>query len=172
MRTPLVSLVLLVLTSCGQKDNSADTDQASRNLTKAQSELGDKRREVVTNTDDVERRKRELVAEQQALAEKEKVLAGTRQQLSSAGDTLAQARAAYDAGVTSRLAKVDAALAALATRNDAAAKDAVAGLRARRDLLATKLASMPSTSDENWGGYVKDVDTTFDAIERDLRAAN
>lgn len=173
MKTALVSLAFVVMAGCGRKDNnSADTDQPSRDLTKAQSELGDKRREVVTNEDDVERRKRELLVEQQSLADREKVLAGNRQQLTSAQDTLVQARAAYGAGVTSRLAKLDAALAALATRNDAAAKDAVVGLRARRDLLATKLASMPTTSDENWGGYVKDVDTTFDAIERDIQRSS
>jgi len=30
---------------------------------------------------------------------------------------------------------------------------------------------MPAAADATWTAYTKDVDTTFDAIERDLRAA-
>ena len=163
--------VLLVVVGCAKKDNSADTDSASRDLTTAQAAVSDKHREVVTNENDVEHRKREVLAEQQALADKEQALAGNREQLGSAGDTLVKAHAAYDAAVTSRLAKLDAALAGLATRKDAASIDALAGLHARRDLLAAKLASPSNTKDEDWSRYVKDVDTTFDAIERDLHAA-
>jgi chromosome segregation ATPase len=164
-------LVVLVLAACGAKDNSADTDQASRDLTKAQSELSEKRRDVVTNESDVERRKREVLAEQQALVDHEKALAGSREQLGSASETFVQARAAYGQAVGSRFAKLDAAIAELATKPDAASTDAVAGLRARRDLLSAKLASMPRITDGQWSGYAKDVDTVFDAIERDARAA-
>jgi hypothetical protein len=164
-------LLVLVLASCGKKDNSADTDQVGRDLTKAQSDLTVKRRDVVTNEGDVERRKQELVAEQQALADKEKVLAANRQELGSARETFVQARAAYGAGVSSRFAKLDAAIAGLATKTSAASKDAVVGLRARRDLLSAKLASMPAVTDEHWAEYAKDVDTVFDAIERDVHTA-
>lgn len=167
-RLASAALFLLVV-SCGEKDNSAVTDEASRDLAKAQSKLSEKRRDVVTTEDDVERRKRELVAEQQALADREKALVETRQQLGSAQTTLAVARTAYGAAVTSRLAKLDAALANLGTKTDAASKDAAAGLRARREALAAKLAGMTSTKDADWKSYAKDVDTTFDAIERDLK---
>jgi chromosome segregation ATPase len=165
------ALVVLALASCGKKDNSADTDQVGRDLTKAQSELTAKGRDVATNEGDVERRKRELAAEQQALADKEKALAADRQELGSARETFVQARAAYSAGVSSRFAKLDAAIAGLATKTSAASKDAVVGLRARRELLSAKLASMPAVTDEQWTAYAKDVDTVFDAIERDVHAA-
>lgn len=171
MRTCLLAaLVALVLAACGSKDNSADTDQAGKDLRAAQSAVSDKRNDLNATGDEVERRKREILKEQQELADKEAALAAKGQQLGSAEGTLVEAGAAYRAAVMERFAKLDASLASLATKTDAASKDAAAGLKARRDLLASKLASMPAPADSGWAAYTKDVDTTFDAIERDLRA--
>ena len=85
---------------------------------------------------------------------------------------MTEARTAYAAAVKQRFTKLDASLAALGTRTDAATKDAVAGLQARRELLAAKLAAMPTTTDASWPAYTKDVDTMFDAIERDTNKAS
>ena len=174
MRTAILAIFgigLAFATACGDKDNSSDTDKASKQLREAQEKLADTRTSVITNADDIARRKRELLAEQQALADKEAKLVREREQLGSAEVAMTEARTAYAAAVTQRFAKLDAALAALGTRTDAATKDAVAGLQARRELLATKLAAMPTTADASWPAYTKDVDTTFDAIERDLTHA-
>jgi chromosome segregation ATPase len=168
--TRLITL-LVVLASCSSKDNSADTDRASEDLRKAQTVVTAKHDDVATTGDEIERRKRQLVAEQQQLADQEKALADNQRQLGSAHGMLVQARTAYAAAVKERFAKLDAALATLSTRTDAASKDASAGLTARRDLLAAELARMPDGADARWAAYTKDVDTTFDAIERDLRAA-
>lgn len=174
MRTRfLASLLACVLAvACSKKDNSDVTDKASKDLHEAQTALTEKSKEVVETGDDIERRKRDLLREQQELADKEAALTAKAQQLGSAQGTLAQAGTAYRSAVTERLAKLDAALATLGTKTDAASKDAAAGLRARRDLLASKLGGMPDAADSSWVTYTKDVDTTFDAIERDLRAAN
>ncbi|MBA3457841.1 MAG: hypothetical protein H0T42_32460 [Deltaproteobacteria bacterium] len=165
------SAAALALAACGSKDNSADTDKASKDLRAAQSEVAEKRTDLHETGDEIERRKRELLKEQQELADKEAALVAKGQQLGSAEGTLDAAGAAYRAAVMERLAKLDAALASLATKTDAASKDAAAGLKARRDLLGSLLASMPAAADSAWIAYTKDVDTTFDAIERDLRAA-
>lgn len=164
-------LVVAVSASCSSKDNSAGTDKASKDLREAQSTLSAKNNDVAATGDEIERRKRELVANQQQLADKEKSLVDSRQQLGSAQETVTDARNAYAAAVKERLAKLDAGLASLATHADAASKDKSAGLAARRDLLATRLAVMPAGADASWPAYTKDVDTTFDAIERDLHAA-
>ncbi|HEY5949360.1 MAG TPA: hypothetical protein VIV40_27890 [Kofleriaceae bacterium] len=155
---------------CADKDNSADTDKASKDLREAQSAVTDKRSDVTTTDVDIERRKRELVVEQQQLVDKQTLLERDRAQLGSAQGTLVQAHAAYAAAVTERMAKLDADLAGLATKVDAASKDTRVGLAARREVLATRLAAMPAAADSSWAAYTKDVDTTFDAIERDLRA--
>jgi predicted nucleic acid-binding Zn-ribbon protein len=173
MRKMLISLVAVavaIAASCAKKDNSADTDQASHDLQKAQAAASEKRKDVATNEAEIEGKKRELIKGQQDLADKTRTLESDRQQLGSAEGTLVEARAAYAAAVKERLAKLDAALAGLATQTDATSKDAVAGLRARRDLLAAKLATMPVAADPSWPGFTHDVDTLFDAIERDLRA--
>ncbi len=167
--TSLIACVLAV--ACSKKDNSDVTDKASKDLREAQFALAEKSKDVVETGDDIERRKREVLKEQQDLADKEAALAAKAQQLGSAQGNLVQADAAYRAAVTERLAKLDAALATLATKTDAAAKDATVGLKARRDLLGAMLDKMPPPADSGWVAYTKDVDTTFDAIERDLRAA-
>lgn len=168
MRTLIVGAVAA---GCASKDNSADTDQASKDLREAQSTLSAKHHDVTATGDDIERRKRELVTEQQQLADKEHALDTSQRQLGSAQATLSDARTAYAAAVKQRFAKLDADLASLATRADAASKDANVGLAARRDALDARLAVMPGGADASWAAYTKDVDTTFDAIERDLRAA-
>ncbi len=171
MRTGLLATLLaLVTAACGSKDNSADTDQAGKDLRAAQSAVSEQRGELEATADEVERRKRELIRQQQELADKEAALVAERRQLGSAQGTLVDAGEAYRAAVTERFAKLDASLAHLATKTDAASKDAAAGFGARRDLLASRLAAMPAAADAAWAAYTKDVDTTFDAIERDLRA--
>jgi peptidoglycan hydrolase CwlO-like protein len=171
LRTNLISfLAVIVAASCAQKDNSADTDQAGHDLRKAQTAVSEKRKDVATNEVEVEGKRRALIKEQQDLADKTKSLEEDRQQLGAAGSAMVAARAAYDAAVTERLAKLDAALAGLATHTDATSQDAVAGLHARRELLAAKLAATPIAADPSWAGFTKDVDTIFDAIEQDLRA--
>ncbi len=164
-------LAVAAAVSCSSKDNSAATDRASEDLRKAQTAVTAKTDDVAMTGDEIERRKRQLALEQQQLADQEKSLEDSRRQLGSAQGTLDQARTAYAAAVKERLAKLDAGLASLKTRTDAASKDATAGLAARRELLAATLAKMPGGSDPGWAAYTKDVDTTFDAIERDLRAA-
>ncbi len=162
---------LLAATSCGKSDNSAATDKASDDLRKAQGAASEQRTGVIANEAEIERTKREVASAQQALADQQALLTRQRQELGSAQAGVEQARNAYAAAVAERFAKLDASLASLATKTDAAAKDAQVGLRARRDQLAAKLAALRTTTDPGWTEYTKDVDTTFDAIERDLNAA-
>jgi chromosome segregation ATPase len=164
--------LLLAGASCGKKDNSSDTDQATEDLKEAQGAASKRRDGVVANEAEIEREKRELASAQQALADKQALLSQQREALGSAQASLDAARTAYGVAVAERFAKLDASLATLAKRTDAASTDAHAGLRARRDLLATKLTSIRTTTDPSWAEYTKDVDTTFDAIEHDLQAAN
>jgi DNA repair exonuclease SbcCD ATPase subunit len=157
----------LALASCSSYDNSSDTDRSRSAVTNAQSAVKEKTGDVTTRANDLEREKRELVQRQQKLVDDETALAAKRQQLGSARETLVEARATYTTAVNARLSKLDATLATLATRTDAASKDAAVGLRARREQLAVKVSAMSATPEQDWAAYTKDVDTTFDAIERD-----
>lgn len=76
-----------------------------------------------------------------------------------------KAYAAYQISTKERLAKVDAELVKVKASKNAP------GLRVRRDELATKLGQMPSSVDGTWVSYTRDVDSKFEGIERDLRAA-
>lgn len=170
MRLRLTAAVFaLALAACGSKDNSGDTDQASKDLKAAQSAVSEQRKGIAATGDDVEHRKREILREQQELADRESALAAKGRELGDAQGTLAEAGVAYRAAVAERLAKLDASLASLSTRTDAVSQDTAAGVKARRDLLAARLAAMPAPGDSAWTAYTQDVDATFDAIERDLK---
>ncbi|CAN5736890.1 hypothetical protein BH11MYX2_BH11MYX2_38730 [soil metagenome] len=167
-RSMLLCLALVVITSCSKHDNSAETDKTGAELRKAQDDVAEHSKELAKNQSDIEQQQRDLVREQEQLADKQKMLVQQREQLGSAQGTLVQARAAYEAAVNERRAKLDAAIATRATKTDAKSKDAVAGFGARRDQLAKKLDTMPAVLDADWHQYTKDVDVTFDAIEGDL----
>ena len=172
LRYSWVLAALLAGTSCGQQDNSADTDRPGQDLRKAQSQVREGSQGLAAHQDDIEKKKRAILSEQQQVADQEQQLERQRRELGSAQGNLQEARAAYAAAVKERLAKLDASLATVATKTDARSKDAVTGLRARRDRLSASLAAMPSgAADPGWTGYTKDVDTTFDAIEHDLHDA-
>jgi len=169
-RSWLAAAVVLAATSCGQNNNSTDTDHASLELRKAQGEVSGRSNALAANQDAIEQTKRQLTSGQQALADKQVLLEQQRLQLGSAQGSLQDARVAYGTAVKERFAKLEASLATLATRTDARSKDAAVGLRARSAQLAQKLAAMPA-ADPSWGDYTRDVDTAFDAIEHDLSAA-
>ena len=172
MRTTYAGLlavaVILVAASCGKRDNSADTDQVSQDLRKAQTAVAEHSNGLAQNQDQIEQRKRALVREQQELADQQKLLEQQRQQLGSAQSNLQGARTAYAAAIKERFAKLDASLATLATKTDAKSRDAVTGLRARRDQLSAKIDAMAATADLSWGPYTEDIEITFKAIEQDL----
>lgn len=171
IRAPAVFGALIALASCDSYDNSSDTDRSRGALTNAQSAVSEQSSDVVVRANDIEREKRALVQRQQQLVDDEKALAGKRQQLGSARDDLVRARATYASATESRLSKLDATLATLATRTEATTKDAVVGLRARRESLALKVRTLAAVGEQDWAAYMVDVDATFDAIERDLHAA-
>jgi DNA repair exonuclease SbcCD ATPase subunit len=173
-----LALAVVLIVGCGKDDNSADTDPASQELQKAQAALSERSKSLADNQGAIEQTKRdlarqqqEILRQQQDLADKQKLLEQQQQQLGAAQENLGKARAAYAAAVKQRFAKLDANLATLATATDARSRDAVAGLRARRDQLAAKLAAQTETKDADWNQYTDDVDTTFDAIEQDLNDA-
>jgi len=171
-RRSLVVAALLIAASCGKEDSAADTDQASQDLRKAHAEVSENREALANNQDAIEQKKREILLDQQALADKQKLLEEQRQRLGSSQGHLQEARLAYAAAIKERFAKLDASLATLATKTDARSRDAVTGLRARRDQLSAKVESMAATPDSGWDQYTKDVDIMFGAIERDLGEAD
>jgi chromosome segregation ATPase len=171
MRAIAIIGVAFGLTSCSSYDNSSDTDRPRSALTKAQSAVSEQSSDVAARSKDIEREKRDLVQRHERLVDDEQSLVAERQELGSARDTLAQARTTYATAVNARLGKLDATLASLANRTEATSKDAAVGLLARRDRLKGKIQAMPATLEQDWAAYTKDVDATFDAIERDLDAA-
>lgn len=153
LRACLIALAVVAGGAC-KSNNSGDTEQASKDVRKAQDDFNAQRDVVAHQAGDV--------------AKQQQVLDNQDQKLDVIETDLAKAHAAYASAIQLRFAKLDTSLAELANKTDAKSKDAYTGLRARRDELAAKLATMSTTADTGWTVYTKDVDTTFDAIERDL----
>jgi peptidoglycan hydrolase CwlO-like protein len=162
-------LVIAALSGACSKSDSEDTDRARRDLTKAQTAVTEKSHDLVAGANDIDRRTQDLAAKRQELAAKQTALTADQRELGSAQLTLAQARETFTAAIKVRLAKLDVGLARLATATDAASVDASAGLHARREQLAARIAAVPVAAD-SWEAYTRDIDTTFDAIEHDLNA--
>lgn len=149
-----------------------DKDSARDEVRAAGAAVERERVHLATEQEETSRNQRELLAEQRAVAAKEATVEKDRRELGSAQGSLADARAAYDAAVKQRFAKLDVSLDDLSRRTDTASRDVAAGLRTRRDLLAASIATMPVTTDAEWSRYTAALNTTFDGIERDLRASN
>lgn len=162
-----VAILLLALAACGKRDNSSDTERSRDELSQAQSTVSKQTTEVTARANDIEGEKRELARRQQKLIDDEKTLVTQRDQLGSAREILTKARETYASAVRVRLAKLDATLAKLGEDKDVASKDALVGLRARREQLVTKIGAMSGTAEPAWDAYMRDLDTTFDAIEHD-----
>jgi len=157
--------------SCGRADNGADTDKAGRNLRSAEAQLTERSKQVANGEGAVVQRQRELAVTQQKLLEDTKKLGEQRAELGTATKTVVEARTAYGASITERLAKLDALLSKLGTRTDAKSKDALVGLQARRDAIWARLNASASTPESSWETYTTEVDATLGAVEHDLNAA-
>lgn len=127
-------LALLLLASCASNDTTPET--ASVKTEPAQPSAKTTRDNLATEEVERQRGEKELVTEEKT-------------------------REKYHATVTTRLAKLDTAIAAT--------RDVPANLRTRRNALEVRIGEMPATADATWPAYTKDVDAKFVAIERDLR---
>lgn len=152
--------------------DQTDRDQAKQEVHAAERAVDKHRDNLATEREESARNQRQLEDDRRALAVKASQVEQDRDELGSAQVSLVEARVKLDAAVKQRFAKLDVALTDLTNRTDAASRDVAAGLRTRRDLLAARIATMPATTDASWGTYTKDLNTTFDGIERDLEAAH
>ena len=161
--------LLCAISACDRTDNSGVTAKAESDLHNARAEVAVKANQVVTSQSALDREQRELEIAKNQVAADSKSLEQKRGQLGAAQETALLAQTTYNAALIERLAKLDAGLATLATKPDAASKDAFVGLQARRSRVDTS----PSTSltPSEWTERTARLDVTLTAIEKDLHAA-
>jgi septal ring factor EnvC (AmiA/AmiB activator) len=122
--------------------------------------------------DQVRKSVEEVREQREDLREERKDVLEEQRELSKAEGELTKARSNYIVTMRERLAKIDARINDLEMRSDLKAKDAAVGLRARRDMLATRLdqaANRIDTSD--WDEFRGELDSTFKQIETDIDRA-
>jgi septal ring factor EnvC (AmiA/AmiB activator) len=122
--------------------------------------------------DQVRKSVEEVQEQREDLREERKDVLKEQRELAKAEGELAQARANYIVTTRERLARMDARINDLELRSDLKAKDAAVGLRARRDMLATKLDAASNRIDAaDWDDLRGDLDDTFKQIEKDIERA-
>ncbi|HEY5934542.1 MAG TPA: hypothetical protein VIU61_07905 [Kofleriaceae bacterium] len=127
-------LALLLFASCASNDTT--TEAKSAKTEPAEPSAKTTRDNLATEEVERQRGEKELVTEEKT-------------------------RVKYHAAVTTRLAKLDTAIAAT--------RDVPANLRSRRNAIEVRIGEMPATADATWPAYTQDLDAKFVAIERDLR---
>lgn len=169
MRTTLwASMVALVLASgagCKKKDDSTKAmDKAASSAAKAQEDVNEQSK-------DVHNQQKDVIKDQQNLSKDQADVAKQQGELSTAETELAQARERYSVAARQRLANLDTKIHELEASTSPAAKDAAAKLRVRRDELAVRLEAIGSQTQAGWDTFKKDVDTSFDKLEKDVNDA-
>ncbi len=148
--------------ACKKKDESAkEMDRSAATASKAQENVDDQVKDVQGAQKDLNKD----TSKGQADVNKQ------QGELDSAKADLASARDQYRDAAKQRLAKLDDDIRQLEARSDAAAKDAVAGLRTERDELSTKVNAIGDQAQANWDTFKKDVDDRFEKAEKDARDA-
>jgi chromosome segregation ATPase len=164
MRKMIYSMLFGALIAGGtacKKDNSETTDESGAAVRKAQEEVADQKEDVADQAKDVNDEMKDVNKEAGKLS-------GETNDVAKAQQDLATARATYSSAVVQRLAKLDAKIAELTAKGTTEAKATAADLKVRRDALAKRLDSLATQTDQGWADYTRQIDSDFDAIEKDV----
>jgi len=149
--TKLLGTSLLSLGLFGAACSKHDTDKAAKEMQKAREDVDDKAHDLSKST-----------------GEARKDVAKDQNKLDDAKIDLQKARADFSTAVSARLARIDAKLQEASAKADAKAKDLAAQAKAERDALQTKLDTATTQGADHWDGFKKDVEDSFDSIEKKL----
>jgi len=145
--TSVLAMSLLGGTACRKHD----TDKAGSEMRKAREDVDDKSKDLAKTED----KSTNAVAKDQA-------------KLDEAKADLNKARDDFASAVKARVDKIDTKINELAARTDVKTKDALASLQQRRADLQAKLNAMGDQAPDRWDDFKKDVNSSFDSLEKDL----
>ena len=161
----MLSAALLSTAACHKKDDAGKAmDKAATEASKAQEDVNDQAKDVAKQQKDVNK-------DQQTMAKDQAAVAKQQGEMTAAQTELAQARERYNVAASQRLTNLDAKIRQIELKTDTTAKDTAAKLRVRRDEIATRLGAAGTTVQADWDRYKKDVDDSFDKLEKDVDSA-
>ena len=158
MRTILWTTILataLASGACNKKQD--DTGAAATEVKKTQETANDQQKDLDKTLTD-----KKASANDLNKAEGNVAMANT---------DLQAAKDKYTITVNDRLAKLDIKIKELEAKTDEKSKTALAALQTRRTALSTKFDNIKAHAAADWDAFTKDVDSTFDGIEKDLNDA-
>jgi predicted nucleic acid-binding Zn-ribbon protein len=154
MRTTLsIALVSIALAAGGCKKKQDDTGAAGNEVKKTAENVNDQAKDYNKTAEDKDSKPKDL---DKAQAD-----------LQAAKVDLVAAKDKFTTTVKDRMAKLDIKINELAARTDAKSKQAAVDLKARRDALSTKLGTTQNLAAADWDAFTKDVNDSFDKIEKD-----
>jgi hypothetical protein len=155
MRTLIwCSLLAAALAAGGCKRKTDDTGSAAVEVKKTQEAV------------DKETKDYQKISSDQKASEKDKAKAEGN--LAAAKADLQAARDKYEITVKDRLSKIDIKMHALEQSGDVKSKETLTKLQTERAELGTKLDTMKDRTADNWDAFTKDVDKTFDTMDKQL----
>ncbi len=158
----MLSAALLSTAACHKKDDAGKAmDKAATSAQKAQADVNDQAKDVAKEQKDVNK-------DQQTMAKDQADVAKQQGEMNAAQTELVQARERYNVAASQRLTNLDGKIRQIELKTTATAKDTAAKLRVRRDEIATRLGAVGATVQADWDEYKKDVDDSFDKLEKDV----
>jgi hypothetical protein len=155
MRTIIwCSLLSAALAAGGCKRKTDDTGSAAVEVKKTQEAV------------DKEAKDYQKLSSDQKATDKDRAKAES--DLAAAKADLKAARDKYEITVKDRLAKIDIKLQQLQQRGDEKSKAALTKLQSERGELGVKLDAMKDRAADNWDAFTKDIDKSFDGMEKQL----
>jgi small-conductance mechanosensitive channel len=161
----MVAAALISGAGCKKKSETGkDMDRAATSAAKAQENVNDQAKDVAKEQKDVNKDQQDLAKDQMDVNKEQRDVGGAKADL-------AQARERYSVAAKQRLANIDTKLQQIESKGDASAKDTAAKLRARREEIASRLNQVGTQAEASWDTYKKDVDDSFDKLDKDVDSA-
>lgn len=161
----MIATALLGAGACKKDSPEKSMDRAASTAGKAQEDVQEQREDIRDEQKDVNK---EMNKERADVSDEVRDVNEQQGELNKAQTELAQARERYSVAAKQRLENIDNRIRQLEARGDAAAKDAAARLRARRDQIANRLSAVGAQAEAGWDNFKKDVDDGFEKLEKDI----
>ncbi|MBA3541768.1 MAG: hypothetical protein H0T79_19295 [Deltaproteobacteria bacterium] len=161
--TSIISATFLVGAATGCKKKEA-TDNAAESVAKATDNVNEQKK-------DLAEAKKDVADQQKDVADKQIDVAVQQGEKGMAEAELVAARTAYATTTKDRMTKFEARIAELDKKADAKSKETAAALHVRHATLKTKLDGLQTQASATWNNFTKDVDSSFDSLEKDLNDA-
>lgn len=155
--------------ACRKKDERLQKSEKA--VEKSTEDLKDQRKELDEAQQDLNKERNKASDEPRDMDKKEAEVREQESDVTAAEGAQMRAKDDFVRAAKDHLGVIDARIRDLETRADASAKDYAARLRDERNTLANKIDNVDVRAAAGWDDFKKDVDTSFQKLDKDVDAA-